>query len=79
MFAGKYGYITLRDLFRWAERYRMAEQTEKDYDWLQHLANDGVCLSLFLMVPLLFLGNIYNFFFLIPVFAPGYLSSNISL
>lgn len=41
MFAGKYGFITLRDLFRWAERYRLAEQTDKDYDWLQHLANDG--------------------------------------
>ncbi|XP_019393298.1 PREDICTED: midasin isoform X2 [Crocodylus porosus] len=44
VFAGKHGYITLRDLFRWAERYRMAEQTEKDYDWLQHLANDGFML-----------------------------------
>ena len=41
MFAGKQGFITLRDLFRWAERYRLAEQTEKEYDWLQHLANDG--------------------------------------
>lgn len=41
MFAGKHGFITLRDLFRWAERYRLAEQLEKDYDWLQHLANDG--------------------------------------
>ena len=41
VFAGKQGFITLRDLFRWAERYRLAEQTEKEYDWLQHLANDG--------------------------------------
>lgn len=41
VFAGKHGFITLRDLFRWAERYRLAEQLEKDYDWLQHLANDG--------------------------------------
>ncbi|KAG8124032.1 hypothetical protein E2320_019500 [Naja naja] len=41
VFAGKHGFITLRDLFRWAERYRLAEQTVKDYDWLQHLANDG--------------------------------------
>lgn len=41
MFAGKHGFITLRDLFRWAERYRLAEQLEKEYDWLQHLANDG--------------------------------------
>ncbi|XP_075410883.1 midasin isoform X2 [Tenrec ecaudatus] len=44
VFAGKQGYITLRDLFRWAERYRLAEQTEKEYDWLQHLANDGFML-----------------------------------
>lgn len=41
VFAGKHGFITLRDLFRWGERYRLAEQLEKDYDWLQHLANDG--------------------------------------
>uniref|UniRef100_A0A8C8S1Z5 Midasin n=1 Tax=Pelusios castaneus TaxID=367368 RepID=A0A8C8S1Z5_9SAUR len=44
VFAGKHGFITLRDLFRWAERYRLAEQTEKNYDWLQHLANDGFML-----------------------------------
>ncbi|XP_040839706.1 midasin isoform X2 [Ochotona curzoniae] len=44
VFAGKQGFITLRDLFRWAERYRLAEQTDKDYDWLQHLANDGFML-----------------------------------
>ncbi|KAL4676505.1 hypothetical protein H8959_010650 [Pygathrix nigripes] len=44
VFAGKQGFITLRDLFRWAERYRLAEPTEKEYDWLQHLANDGYML-----------------------------------
>ncbi|MEE6475824.1 hypothetical protein FKM82_010868 [Ascaphus truei] len=44
VFAGKHGFITLRDLFRWAERYRLSEQTEKNYDWLQHLANDGFML-----------------------------------
>lgn len=44
VFAGKQGFITLRDLFRWAERYRLAEQTDKEYDWLQHLANDGFML-----------------------------------
>ncbi|XP_030054953.1 midasin [Microcaecilia unicolor] len=44
VFAGKHGFITLRDLFRWAERYRLTEQTEKDYDWLQHLVNDGFIL-----------------------------------
>ncbi|NXB28427.1 MDN1 protein, partial [Eulacestoma nigropectus] len=44
VFAGKHGFITLRDLFRWAERYRLAEQLQKEYDWLQHLANDGFML-----------------------------------
>ncbi|XP_042318311.1 midasin isoform X2 [Sceloporus undulatus] len=44
VFAGKHGFITLRDLFRWGERYRLAEQAEKDCDWLQHLANDGFML-----------------------------------
>ncbi|XP_059556931.1 midasin isoform X4 [Myotis daubentonii] len=44
VFAGKQGFITLRDLFRWAERYRLAEQTKEEYDWLQHLADDGYML-----------------------------------
>lgn len=41
VFAGKHGFITLRDLFRWAERYRLEEQAEATQDWLQHLADDG--------------------------------------
>lgn len=45
MFAGKHGFITLRDLFRWADRYRLEQQTEASQDWLQHLANDGETLS----------------------------------
>lgn len=41
-FAGKQGFITLRDLFRWGERYRLAPQNnEKLYDWDQHLADEG--------------------------------------
>ncbi|GAA6099361.1 midasin isoform X1 [Tachysurus ichikawai] len=44
VFAGKHGYITLRDLFRWAERYRLEEQTDSSRDWLQHLADDGYML-----------------------------------
>ncbi|RXM29707.1 Midasin [Acipenser ruthenus] len=44
VFAGKHGFITLRDLFRCAERYRLAEENQGDYDWLQHLANDGFML-----------------------------------
>ncbi|XP_051781409.1 midasin isoform X2 [Erpetoichthys calabaricus] len=44
VFAGKHGFITLRDLFRWAERYRLTVETEDNYDWLQHLADDGFML-----------------------------------
>ncbi|KAK2883458.1 hypothetical protein Q8A67_017095 [Cirrhinus molitorella] len=44
VFAGKHGYITLRDLFRWAERYRLDEQNDTSRDWLQHLADDGYML-----------------------------------
>ncbi|KAK7081093.1 AAA ATPase midasin [Halocaridina rubra] len=42
LFQGKQSFITLRDLFRWAERYRLApKQEEKFYDWDQHLADEG--------------------------------------
>ncbi|KAL2081973.1 hypothetical protein ACEWY4_021791 [Coilia grayii] len=44
VFAGKHGFITLRDLFRWAERYRLEEQAEGSRDWLQLLADDGFML-----------------------------------
>ncbi|XP_046665626.1 midasin-like [Homalodisca vitripennis] len=41
-FAGKQGFITLRDLFRWGERYRLASQKQgKFYDWDQHIADEG--------------------------------------
>lgn len=40
-FAGKHGFITLRDLFRWGERYRLAQNVAKLYDWDQHLADEG--------------------------------------
>ncbi|XP_050541449.1 midasin [Daktulosphaira vitifoliae] len=39
-FAGKHGFITLRDLFRWGERYRLANAPE-NYNWNQHLADEG--------------------------------------
>lgn len=39
-FAGKHGFITLRDLFRWAERYRLAN-TSDNYNWNQHLVDEG--------------------------------------
>ncbi len=41
IFHGKHGLITLRDLFRWAERYRRSKVTNKFYDWEQQLAEDG--------------------------------------
>ena len=49
VFSGKYGLITLRDLFRWAERYRRSPTTTHELrDWEQQLAEDGtVCLSHF--------------------------------
>ncbi|KAK2715538.1 hypothetical protein QYM36_010205, partial [Artemia franciscana] len=41
-FAGKSGFVTLRDLFRWAERYRLADiSPAKLYDWDQHMADEG--------------------------------------
>ncbi|XP_077567526.1 midasin isoform X1 [Stigmatopora nigra] len=44
VFAGKHGFITLRDLFRWADRYRLEEKAEDFHDWLQYLADDGYML-----------------------------------
>ena len=42
VFAGKLGFMTLRDLFRWAERYKCFEaQNVKFYSWDQHLADQG--------------------------------------
>ena len=42
MFAGKKGFITLRDLFRWAERYHHTPGEQGKFrDWDQHLAEDG--------------------------------------
>lgn len=40
-FAGKQGFITLRDLFRWGERYRLAPTVQGLYDWDQHIADEG--------------------------------------
>lgn len=42
VFAGKMGFITLRDLFRWAERYNCPEMDgQKFYNWNKHLADQG--------------------------------------
>ncbi|XP_042896414.1 midasin [Parasteatoda tepidariorum] len=45
VFAGKQGFITLRDLFRWGERYVHApDPPTKYYDWNQHLSDEGYLL-----------------------------------
>jgi midasin len=44
IFAGKYGLITLRDLFRWAERYRWSQSVDIFSDWEQQIAEDGYML-----------------------------------
>ncbi|CAF1193986.1 unnamed protein product [Didymodactylos carnosus] len=41
VFAGKHSLITLRDLFRWAERYAMTKECN---DWKQFLAEHGYLL-----------------------------------
>lgn len=33
--------MTLRDLFRWGERYRLASNKPTLYDWDQHLSDEG--------------------------------------
>ncbi|XP_028395044.1 midasin-like isoform X2 [Dendronephthya gigantea] len=45
VFSGKHGYITLRDLFRWADRYSKSQDAEGTFfDWNQQLAEDGYFL-----------------------------------
>ncbi len=48
MFQGKDGFITLRDLFRWGERYRLANclegAKEAFFDWDAYLAEQGYIL-----------------------------------
>ncbi|RXG61650.1 Midasin [Armadillidium vulgare] len=41
VFQGKQSFITLRDLFRWAERYRLSSKIDGLYDWDQHMADEG--------------------------------------
>lgn len=44
LFLGKNSLITLRDLFRWAKRFANADQDEKECDWKQYLAEQGLLL-----------------------------------
>ena len=43
LFAGKHGFITLRDLFRWAQRYQFSQHDEYVDHW-QILTDDGYML-----------------------------------
>ena len=40
-FEGKYSFLTLRDLFRWAFRCSHYTQTKRFHDWEQHFAEEG--------------------------------------
>lgn len=43
--------MTLRDLFRWAERYHMSSAGQEGfYDWEQCMCEDGECFKLLLCV-----------------------------
>ena len=44
IFAGKHSFMTLRDLFRWAERYRLSEGDGQFADWEQGICEDGYML-----------------------------------
>ncbi|VDP20601.1 unnamed protein product [Soboliphyme baturini] len=44
LFAGKEGHMTLRDLFRWGERYKRCDATCPATDWDQYLAEQGFLL-----------------------------------
>jgi midasin (ATPase involved in ribosome maturation) len=47
VFRGKQGFITLRDLFRWADRYSKSQDSEGTFfDWNQQLAEDGKIFSI---------------------------------
>ena len=43
IFLGKHSLITLRDLFRWANRFSNADQAECG-DWKQYLAEQGLLI-----------------------------------
>ena len=62
MFAGKYGLITLRDLFRWAERYRRSPTISCQFkDWEQQLAEDGeYCVCFIILVVNVFIFDVLN-------------------
>ena len=44
VFGGRNSYATLRDLFRWADRYSKENITSDNHDWDRHLALDGYFL-----------------------------------
>lgn len=44
LFLGKNSLITLRDLFRWAKRFADVDPEEKECDWKQYIAEQGLLL-----------------------------------
>ncbi len=44
IFLGKHSLITLRDLFRWANRFSRIDQTVECQDWKQYLAEQGLLI-----------------------------------
>jgi midasin len=44
IFLGKHSLITLRDLFRWANRFSRIDQTTECRDWKQYLAEQGLLI-----------------------------------
>ena len=42
MFSNKDGLITMRELFRWAERFKKAKETDPDKDDYEILADQGM-------------------------------------
>lgn len=63
VFAGKQGFITLRDLFRWAERYSKNPDVDGGFhDWEQHIAGDGKeSVNVFLTLNSIIIHKCYTF------------------
>ena len=59
--------MTLRDLFRWAERYRQSNVDSEFYDWEQCIAEDGMHIVLNLIVVIIYTVNLITFVRFVPL------------